>query len=85
MRGDIGDITVRVPGRNASGVTASTFFGSSIGNITVRLTDNAAQGINAVAFSFFTAWNGTIGDVAILHSQTGFLSLIHISEPTRPY
>jgi hypothetical protein len=72
--GVLGDITVRVPGRNASGVTGSVFSGSSIGDITVRLTDDAQQGINAVALSTFTAWTGTIGNVTVIHSQTGFLA-----------
>jgi hypothetical protein len=72
--GVLGDITVRVPGRNASGVTGSAFSGSSIGDITVRLTDDAQQGINAVALSTFTAWTGTIGNVTVIHSQTGLLA-----------
>lgn len=72
--GVLGDITVRVPGRNASGVTGSAFSGSSIGDITVRLTDDAAQGINAIALSAFTAWTGTIGNVTVIHSQTGLLA-----------
>jgi hypothetical protein len=69
--GPLGNITVRVPGRFASGVTGSLFSGSSIGNILVRLTDNAQNGLNAVALSAFTAWTGTIGNVTIVHSQTG--------------
>lgn len=72
--GNLGNITVRVPGRNASGVTGSVFSGSSIGNVTVRLTDDAEQGINAVALSAFTAWTGTIGNVTVIHSQTGLLA-----------
>lgn len=72
--GVLGDITVRVPGRNASGITGSVFSGSSIGDVTVRLADDAQQGINAIAFSAFTAWTGTIGNVTVIHSQTGFLS-----------
>lgn len=71
--GNIGNITVKVPGRNASAVTGSAFLGSSIGNIDIRLTDNAQQGINAVALSSFTAWAGSIGNINIIHSQTGFL------------
>lgn len=73
VEGNIGNITVLVPGRNASGVTGSAFFASNIGNVTVRLADNAEQGINAVALSNFTAWAGTIGNINIVHSQTGFL------------
>lgn len=73
LPGNLGDITVRVPGRSGSGVTGSEFFGSSIGNITVRLTDDAARGINAVALSAFTATTGTIGNVTVIHSQSGFL------------
>jgi hypothetical protein len=69
--GPLGNITVRVPGRFASGVTGSLFSGSSIGNISVRLTDNAQNGFNAVALSAFTAWTGAIGNVTIVHSQTG--------------
>lgn len=71
--GVLGDITVRVPGRNASGITGSVFSGSSIGDISVRLADDAEQGINAIALSAFTAWTGTIGNVTVIHSQTGFL------------
>jgi hypothetical protein len=71
--GMLGDITVRVPGRNASGITGSVFSGSSIGDISVRLADDAEQGINAIALSAFTAWTGTIGNVTVIHSQTGFL------------
>jgi hypothetical protein len=74
--GPMGDITVRVPGRNASGVTGGVFFASSIGDITVRLTDNAEQGVNAVALSLFTAWRGSIGDVTVIHSQTGLLASV---------
>jgi hypothetical protein len=72
--GVLGNITVRVPGRSASGITGSVFSGSSIGNVTVRLTDDAEQGINAIALSAFTAWTGTIGNVTVIHSQTGFLA-----------
>ena len=71
--GVLGDITVKVPGRNASGITGSVFSGSSIGDVTVRLTADAEQGINAIALSAFTAWTGTIGNVTVIHSQTGFL------------
>ena len=73
LPGNLGNITVRVPGRSGSGVTGSAFFGSSIGDITVRLTDDAAQGINAVALSAFTATTGTIGNVTVIHSQSGFV------------
>lgn len=71
--GVLGDISVRVPGRNASGITGSVFSGSSIGDISVRLADDAEQGINAIALSAFTAWTGTIGNVTVIHSQTGFV------------
>jgi hypothetical protein len=69
--GTIGNVLVRVPGRNASAVTLSTFIGAGIGTIDVRLTDNAQQGINAVALSTFTARTGRIGNVTVIHSQTG--------------
>ena len=68
--GPIASITVRVPGRNASGVTGSTFVGSSIGNIDVHLAQDALQGINAVALSTFTAKTGAIGNVTVVNAQS---------------
>jgi len=61
---------VRVPGRNASGVTGSTFVGSSIGNISVRLEQDAVRGINAVALSSFSAKTGSIGNVTVINAQS---------------
>ena len=61
--GPIASITVRVPGRNASGVTGSAFLGSSIGDISVRLEQDAVRGVNAVALSTFVAKTGSIGNV----------------------
>lgn len=69
--GTLGDITIRVPGRNASAVTASLFGGAAIGNIDVRLADAAKNGWNAIALSTFTARSGAIGNVTVVHSQTG--------------
>ena len=69
LPGPIGNITVRVPGRNASGVTGSAFLGSSIGNISVRLEQDALKGINAVALSSFTAKTGAIGNVTVVNAQ----------------
>ena len=69
--GAIGTITVRVPGRNASAVTASTFGGYSLGNIVVRLANDAKNGVNAVALSNFNARGGAIGNVTVVHSMTG--------------
>ena len=69
--GNIAGITVRVPGRSASAVTASLFGGAGIGNIDVRLTDAAKSGWNAIALSTFTARSGAIGNVTVVHSQTG--------------
>lgn len=69
--GDIGNITVRVPGRNASAVTGSQFVGAGIGNIDVRLANNAQNGLNAVASSSFTARSGAIGNITVVHSLTG--------------
>lgn len=69
--GNIGTIAVNVPGRSASGVTGSSFFGSSIGNIDVLLVNNAQEGLNAVALSTFTAWSGSIGNVTVKHSMNG--------------
>ncbi len=71
VEGNIGDITVRVPGRFGSGVVASQFYGSNIGNIYVSLADMAAQGIVGVGLSNFTAWAGSIGSVTVIHSQAG--------------
>jgi hypothetical protein len=67
--GPIASLTVRVPGRNASGVTGSTFVGSSIGNISVRLEQDAVRGLNAVALSSFTAKTGAIGNVTVVNAQ----------------
>ena len=69
--GDITGVSVRVPGRNASGVTGSIFGGAGIGFIDVRLADAAKNGLNAIAFSTFTARSGAIGSVTVVHSQTG--------------
>jgi hypothetical protein len=69
--GNIAGITVRVPGRNASAVTGSLFGGAGIGNIDVRLADAASNGWNAIALSTFTARSGAIGNVTVVHSQTG--------------
>ncbi len=69
--GNIAGISVRVPGRNASAVTASLFGGAGIGNIDVRLADAAKNGWNAIALSAFTARSGAIGNVTVVHSQTG--------------
>lgn len=68
--GPIASITVRVPGRNASGVTGSTFVGSSIGNIRVRLEQDAVRGVNAVALSNFSAKTGSIGNVTVVNAQS---------------
>ena len=68
--GPIASITVRVPGRNASGVTGSTFVGSSIGNISVRLEQDAVRGVNAVALSNFSARTGSIGNVTVVNAQS---------------
>jgi len=68
--GPIGAITVRVPGRNASGVTGSAFLGSSIGTIDVRLEQDAVRGLNAVALSTFTAKTGSIGNVTVVNAQS---------------
>lgn len=68
--GPIASITVRVPGRNASGVTGSTFVGSSIGNISVRLEQDAVRGVNAVALSNFSAKTGSIGNVTVVNAQS---------------
>ena len=68
--GPIASLTVRVPGRNASGVTGSTFVGSSIGNISVRLEQDAVQGVNAVALSNFSARTGSIGNVTVVNAQS---------------
>lgn len=70
LPGPIGTITARVPGRNASGITGSSFLGSSIGNIDVRLAQDALQGINAVALSTFTAKTGAIGNVTVVNAQS---------------
>jgi hypothetical protein len=69
LPGPIGNITVRVPGRNASGVTSSAFLGSSIGTIDVQLAADALQGVNAVALSSFTAKTGSIGNVTVVNAQ----------------
>ncbi len=79
VRGDIGNISVRVPGRNASGISGSVFFASNIGDIQVVLADEAAQGLNTVVLSNFTAWSGSIGNITIIHSQTGTLYNIGLS------
>ena len=68
--GPIASITVRVPGRNASGITGSAFVGSSIGNISVRLEQDAVRGINAVALSTFSAKTGSIGNVTVVNAQS---------------
>jgi hypothetical protein len=68
--GPIASLTVRVPGRNASGVTGSTFVGSSIGDISVRLEQDAVRGINAVALSTFSAKTGAIGNVTVVNAQS---------------
>jgi len=73
IQGNIGNITVKVPGRNAGAMTLSTFFASNIGNIEVRLADDAAQGLSAVSLSNFTAWAGSIGNVTVIHSQSGLV------------
>lgn len=70
LPGPIGNITVSVPGRNASGITGSAFLGSSIGNISVRLEQDALKGINAVALSSFTAKTGAIGNVTVVNAQS---------------
>ena len=69
--GAIGTITVRVPGRNASAVTGSTFGGFSLGDIDIRLATDAKNGVNAVALSNFNARGGRIGNVTVVHSMTG--------------
>jgi hypothetical protein len=69
--GAIGNITVRVPGRNASAVTGSVFGGFALGNIEVRLAADARNGVNAVALSNFNARGGAIGNVIVVHSMTG--------------
>jgi len=74
--GPIASLTVRVPGRNASGVTGSTFVGSSIGNISVRLEQDAVRGVNAVALSSFSAKTGSIGNVTVVNAQS--------AQPTPP-
>lgn len=68
--GPIASITVRVPGRNASGVTGSAFLGSSIGDISVRLEQDAVRGVNAVALSTFVAKTGSIGNVTVVNAQS---------------
>ena len=73
--GPIGNITVRVPGRNASGVTGAAFLGSSIGTIDIRLADNASRGINAVALSTFKATTGSIGNVTVVNAQAALPGL----------
>jgi hypothetical protein len=70
-QGSIGNITVRVPGRNASAVTGSVFGGFSLGTIDIRLANNAQNGVNAVALSNFNARGGAIGNVTVVHSMTG--------------
>jgi hypothetical protein len=70
QKGPIGAITVRVPGRNASGVTGSAFLGSSIGDISVRLEADALRGVNAVALSTFNAKSGAIGNVTVVNAQS---------------
>lgn len=69
--GSIGDITVRVPGRNASAVTGSVFGGFGLGDIDIRLALDAKNGVNAVALSNFNARGGAIGNVTVVHSMTG--------------
>jgi hypothetical protein len=68
--GAIASLTVRVPGRNASGVTGSMFVGASIGDISVRLEQDAVRGINAVALSTFSAKTGSIGNVTVVNAQS---------------
>jgi hypothetical protein len=68
--GPIASITVRVPGRNASGITGSAFLGSSIGDINVRLEQDAVRGVNAVALSTFVAKTGSIGNVTVINAQS---------------
>jgi len=74
--GNLGKITVNVPGRLASAVTLSHFGGANIGDITIRLTDEAARAGNAVAFSDFTAKLGTIGNVTVIHSDAKFAGIL---------
>ena len=69
--GAIGNITVKVPGRNASAVTGSVFGGFALGDIEIRLADAAKNGVNAVALSNFNARGGAIGNVTVVHSMTG--------------
>ena len=69
VRGNLGALTVRVPGRNANGVIDSTFAGASLGAISVRLADNAFTAGDAVANSTFTARVGSIGNVTIVHAR----------------
>jgi hypothetical protein len=69
VRGDLGALTVRVPGRNANGVIDSTFAGANLGAISVRLADNAFTAGDAVANSTFTARVGSIGNVTIVHAR----------------
>jgi hypothetical protein len=71
--GNMGNITVRVPGRFGSGVLASAFEASNIGNIYVSLADLAKEGINGIGLSTFNAWKGSIGNITVIHSQTGTL------------
>jgi len=69
VRGNLGALTVRVPGRNASGVIDSTFTGANLGAISVRLADNALTAGDAVANSTFTALAGSIGTVTVVHAR----------------
>lgn len=69
VRGNLGALTVRVPGRNANGVVGSTFTGANLGAISVRLADNALTAGDAVADSTFTALAGSIGTVTIVHAR----------------
>lgn len=69
VRGNLGALTVRVPGRNASGVIDSTFTGANLGAISVRLADNALTAGDAVANSTFTALAGSIGPVTVVHAR----------------
>jgi hypothetical protein len=73
--GSIAGISVRVPGRNASAVTGSTFGGAAIGTIDVRLADAAKTSWNAIALSNFNARSGAIGNVTVVHARTAVPSV----------
>jgi hypothetical protein len=69
--GSLGDLVVQVPGRSASGVVQSQFFAATIGDISVTLNNDAANAWNTVERSSFRAWQGSIGNITVVHSQTG--------------